>query len=36
MKTEIKSNIAIIKAKLALLEMGFFVFDSEVDCHTTC
>lgn len=31
MKTEIKSNIAIIKAKLALLEMGFFVFDSEVD-----
>lgn len=31
MKTEIKSNIALIKAKLTLLEMGYCVFESEVD-----
>lgn len=31
MKTEIKSHIAVIKAKTRLLELGYFVFDSDVD-----
>jgi len=31
MKTEIKSHIAVMKAKLRLLEQGYFVFESDVD-----